>query len=112
MASGQGGLTPGVHWSIQPAADPPINVDQALFATLFGKVFPIFFAILSNLRRALRGCSRALRCRIPMLMPWRRRIGTSLRRPAAARHTPSAPEPSNRGSTLQIKTYLFVEKLH
>ena len=75
MASGQGGLTPGVHWSIQPAADPPINVDQALFATLFGKVFPIFFAILSNLRRALRGCSRALRCRIPMLMPWRRRIG-------------------------------------
>ena len=52
--------------------DPPIDVDQTLFATLFGKVFPIFFVILSALRRAWQGCSRASRCRIPMLKPWRR----------------------------------------
>jgi hypothetical protein len=74
MAPGQG-VTPGVRWSIQPAADPPIDVDQALFATLFGKIFPIFFAILSALCRALQGCSRASRCRITMLKPWRRRTG-------------------------------------
>jgi hypothetical protein len=76
MDSGQGGVTPGVRWSIRPAADPPINVDQTLFATLFGKVFPIFFVILLALRRVWRGCSSASRCRIPMLKPWRRRAGT------------------------------------